>query len=177
MRRLTTRERRSVFGTGFILALAALYLVIIEPRVLAWRELFNERENAIEKYRKHSLLIQNEEIIRDRFALIDKTTTDPKKNAQNGLDFYEQLCTSTSQKSFELRDIRPFTPRQKPKEKERIYGATLLGEGNMDGFEKYLLHLIHMEESLCIENLLLSIPRKDAPLQVTITVSRETGGL
>ena len=100
-----------------------------------------------------------------------------ESSSKYGLDFYEQLSQMTDVRGFQLRDIRPFKPRLSSKDSGTAHGATLIGEGDIEGLEEYLLHLIHMEESLRIENILINIPRKDAALQFTITVTRRMGGL
>lgn len=177
MRSISRRERRLALWSAVVVFAAILYLFIIEPRFLAWRDLLAQRNDAIKSYQKRSLMVENESIIRNRFALLIQSDSKETSGSRDGLDFYALLSKPISGAAFELRDIRPFTPRRTSPGSGKVHGATLLGEGSIEGLEAYLLHLIHLEESLRLENILVNIPRKDAPIQFTITVSRSVGGL
>ncbi|NLN92742.1 MAG: hypothetical protein GX130_05445 [Candidatus Hydrogenedens sp.] len=178
LNRITERELRLARWTAVVLLAAALYLFLIEPRILAWQELLEDQQNAADTYRKLSLLVQNDKIIRDRYALI---TPESDKDRETGgtasTRLYRALIPSKGDgDALRIKDIRPLGYHGVTGRGGGGRGAVIFGEGTMDALEGYLIYLVKSEETLHIEKFSMTIPRKDSDIQFSLTVIQTTGG-
>lgn len=176
--RITERELRLARWTAVILLAVVLYLFLIEPRLLAWQELLEEQQYAADTYKKLSLLVQNDKIIRDRYALIaPESGSGQEKGGSASTRLYRALIPAKGDgDALRIKDIRPLGYHGVTGRGGGGRGAVIFGEGTMDALETYLLYLVKSEETLHIEKFSMTIPRKDSEVQFSLTVVQNTGG-
>ena len=168
---MSVRERRLVKITAGIAAAALLYLYIVEPRIITWTALEAGIRDAAHRYQKLSVLVENEDIIRDRYARLSKTFASKGSQSADAIHFFEFLGSLDSGTSFRVRDIRPVPTRATDEPIERT-SVVIFCEGSIDGLEQFLRQLAASEQALKLDKLSFSLPRPDAPLKITATISK-----
>ena len=112
-RRISARERRLAKTAAALALLSLLYLYVVEPRVDAWATLENDLRDAAHRYQKLSVLVENEEIIRERYDRLSKTFASKGSESADAIHFYEFLGALDTRTSFRVRDIHPCLPPQR----------------------------------------------------------------
>jgi len=170
-RTLTARENNLVRATACAIIIAAFYVYLIEPRIRAWMTLEADLRDALREYHKLSVVVEHEEEIENRYSRLKKTFESKGSESADAIHFYEFLGSVDAGDSFRVRDIRPVLTRNTDA-RLRTTQVVVFCEGTVDGLEQFLRKIASSEQALSIEKLSFSMPRMNAPLKITATVSK-----
>lgn len=171
-RAISPREKRMMKVTLLFLGSIAVYLYVVEPRITEWMQLEKDLGEAMAHYQKLSVLVEHEEVIRNRYARLSKSFASRGSDSADAIEFYQFLGSLDSGDALRVTDLRPVLGRGNKGDKLKKMQVVVFCEGTVDGLEDTLQRIATSDQALSVDKLSFSLLRQDSPLKITAAISK-----
>lgn len=168
--RVSARERRLVAATGSILALAVLYLNVVEPVTVNWFEVRRRARDSEMELAKLESLIENRDAIEREFKRLEGAVTSGSSEQELKIALLSEVDKLAVQCGLLVASVKP-TIVKRQKDFYR-YGIELQAHGDNHKVVAFLVAMQSSEHLLHADQLTIHAGRGGAPLTATFRISK-----